>query len=259
MASLYDSIGKSYDTTRKADAEIARRLRNNLQVVDGSKILDIACGTGNYTIALQESGLQMVGSDISSEMLIKAKEKSNDIQWELADVKQLPYNDNSFSGATCILAIHHFDNLYTPFKEVYRVIDRGRFVIFTSSPEQINNYWLKEYFPEAIYKSAKQMPEVIEVSNTLIEVGFNIIGHETFLVQPDLQDFFLYSGKYEPRMYLNGKVRSGISTFANLASVEEIKKGCSQLKKDIETYKFEDILKKLALRYLVLKKQFTSA
>ncbi len=244
MSSLYDTIGKGYDTTRKADAEIVRRLRNNLQVANGSEILDVACGTGNYTIALQESGLKVTGSDVSKEMLIKAREKSSDIQWDLADVKKLPYNKNTFNGATCLLSIHHFDDLFSAFKEVFRVMDKGRFVIFTSSPEQMNNYWLKEYFPEVIDKSAKQMPEVKEVSNTLKQVGFNIIGHETFLIQPNLQDFFLYSGKYEPRMYLDDMVRSGISSFANLASKEEVEKGCSRLNKDIETNKIESVLNK---------------
>ncbi|WP_408010328.1 hypothetical protein ACJROX_08550 [Pseudalkalibacillus sp. A8] len=47
---LYDEIGKSYDTTRKADPEITRRLRNHLQASDRTKILDVACGTGNYTL-----------------------------------------------------------------------------------------------------------------------------------------------------------------------------------------------------------------
>jgi ubiquinone/menaquinone biosynthesis C-methylase UbiE len=155
MKSLYDDIGKGYDTTRKADPAIAWRLRNHLQVPDGTKILDIACGTGNYTAALKESGLDIIGSDVSSEMIMKAKEKSNNIEWDLADVNQLPYDDNTFKGVTCILAIHHFGDLFVPFQEVYRVIDKGRFVIFTSSPEQMNNYWLKEYFPKAIEASAK--------------------------------------------------------------------------------------------------------
>ncbi|WP_078596167.1 class I SAM-dependent methyltransferase [Evansella clarkii] len=246
MTALYDEIGLAYDTTRKADPEITGRLRNHLQVTDGSKVLDIACGTGNYTVALQETGLQMTGTDISKEMIAKAKEKSSLIQWELADAKRLPFNNNTFSGAACILSIHHFDELFSAFKEIYRVIDKGRFVIFTSSPEQMNCYWLKEYFPEAIDKSAKQMPDVKIVSKILREAGFQIIGHETFLVQPNLQDFFLYSGKYEPRMYLDENVRSGISTFANLASKEEVKEGCSKLKKDIQTKKIEGVINKFS-------------
>ncbi len=239
---LYDSIGLTYDTTRQADPEITRRLRNHLQVPNGSKVLDIACGTGNYTSVLEKTGLKITGSDVSEEMIKKAKGKSSTIAWEVADVNKLPYEDNFFKGVTCTLAIHHFNELLTPFREVFRVLDKGRFVIFTSSPEQMNNYWLKEYFPDAIEKSANQMPSVVEVDDILKTVGFNIVGHETFLIQPNLKDFFLYSGKYEPTMYLDEKVRSGISTFANLASIEEVEEGCNRLKTNIETNKIEDVL-----------------
>lgn len=244
MTSLYDNIGLAYDTTRKADPEIARRLRNHLQVSNRSKILDIACGTGNYTVALEDSGLKMTGSDVSKEMITKAKEKSKTIDWGLANVNVLPYENNSFDGVTCTLAIHHFDDLLAPFHEVYRVIDQGRFVIFTSSPEQINNYWLKEYFPKAIEHAANQMPGIEKVRDTLKTVGFTIVGFETFLIQPNLKDFFLYSGKYHPRMYLDEKVRSGISTFANLASKDEIEEGCAKLENDIKTKKIESVLNK---------------
>ncbi|MFC0470314.1 class I SAM-dependent methyltransferase [Halalkalibacter kiskunsagensis] len=244
MTTLYDNIGLAYDITRKADPEITRRSRNHLQVSNGSQILDIACGTGNYTVALENTGLLMTGSDISKEMIKKARGKSKTINWGVADVNKLPYESNTFEGVTCTLAIHHFDDLLTPFQEVFRVLDKGRFVIFTSSPEQMNNYWLKEYFPKAIEVSANQMPNVVEVSDKLKRAGFNIIGHETFLIQPNLEDFFLYSGKYEPKMYLDEKVRSGISTFANLASNEEVEEGCSKLKEDIETKRIEEVLNK---------------
>jgi hypothetical protein len=45
-------------------------------------------------------------------------------------------------------------------------------------------------------------------------------------------------------LYLDEKVRSGISTFANLSSEEEIEEGCAKLKKDIETKKIDDVLAK---------------
>ncbi|GAA0453581.1 class I SAM-dependent methyltransferase [Alkalibacillus silvisoli] len=244
MKSLYDTIGKDYDTTRKADPEITRRLTHHLQIPSESKVLDVACGTGNYTVAIQESGLQMVGCDISNEMLTRAKGKSQYVQWDYADVTQLPYSDHSFDGVTCILSIHHFDDLVAAFKEVYRVIDQGRFVIFTSDPNQMNNYWLKEYFPKAIEQSAKKMPGISNVNEILEDAGFEIVGQETFLIQPSLQDFFLYSGKFDPHMYLDEKVRSGISTFANIASEEEINEGCRRLSHDIETNRIEYVLAK---------------
>lgn len=238
---LYDVIGKEYDTTRKADPQITVRLSNHLQVINKSPILDVACGTGNYTVALSELGFNMTGVDISDEMLSKASQKSSQVIWDKADVLNLPYEDGTFFGATCILAIHHFANLYAPFRETYRILKKGRFVIFTSSPEQMECYWLREYFPKAMMDSCTQMPRASHVVDVLRQAGFTGIGIETFLVQPDLQDFFLYSGKYEPQMYLNPAVRAGISTFAKLASKEEVEFGCSKLKADIESGRITEV------------------
>jgi ubiquinone/menaquinone biosynthesis C-methylase UbiE len=159
----------------------------------------------------------MTGSDISEEMLVKARNKSNQVNWDKANVLTLPYKEGEFSGVTCVLAIHHFENLHDAFQQVYKVINKGRFVILTSSPEQMQRYWLKEYFPKAMMDSCSQMSKVTEVVANLREAGFKMVGLETFLVQPNLKDFFLYSGKYDPTIYLNPKVRAGISTFANLA------------------------------------------
>ncbi|GIM46338.1 hypothetical protein DNHGIG_18870 [Collibacillus ludicampi] len=153
-------------------------------------------------------------------------------------------SNSTFEGAICVLAIHHFDDLIFPFQEVYRVIDKGRFVIFTSSPEQMQRYWLNEYFPKMMEASCNQMPSIYYVKEILKQVGFTIVGLETFMIQPNLRDFFLYSGKYEPHMYLNPKVRAGISSFANLATQEEIESGCSRLRKDIESGRIHEILGK---------------
>lgn len=242
LSELYDKIGKAYDTTRKADPEIVRRLRQHLQVSVQDKILDVACGTGNYTVALSQLGVDITGVDISEEMLIKARQKSNEVSWIRADANRLPFEGTSFHGATCILAIHHFDGLLEPFREVYRVLENGRFVIFTSSPEQMRSYWLNAYFPKAMKASILQMPSMDDVIRHLREVGFSVVGVESFLVEPELEDFFLYSGKFEPRMYLDSTVRDGISTFANLATPEEIASGCLELKHDIDNGKIHDVI-----------------
>lgn len=242
MSELYDEIGKTYDTTRKADPEIIHRLIQHLQVRNQDKVLDVACGTGNYTVALSQQGLDITGTDISEEMLTTARQKSVQIPWIKADARNLPFVDDSYRGATCVLAMHHFRDLLEPFREVYRVLNHGRFVIFTSSPEQMRGYWLNAYFPNAMEASIKQMPALEEVIHNLRLAGFSVVGVESFLVENDLQDFFLYSGKFEPEMYLDSTVRSGISTFANLADPEEIASGCLQLKRDIDSGEVHDVI-----------------
>jgi len=242
MSQKYDLIGFEYDVTRKADPEIARRIYNHLQLIEGALVADIGCGSGNYTIALQKMGLKMIGTDISSTMVDSAKLKNHEISWIRADACELPVEDSAFKGAISTLVIHHFEELEAPFREAYRVISEGRFVIFTSTPEQMRNYWLVEYFPKAMEASCKQMPPLEKVVDALRNVGFSIVGAETFMVQPNLEDFFLYSGKYDPCMYLEAQVRKGISTFASLAFEDEVKEGCFRLKRDIASGKVNDVI-----------------
>lgn len=245
MSETYDKIGFTYDTTRKADPEITRRLYNHLQLDVGSAVIDIGCGTGNYTIALKQMGLEMTGVDISSIMIESGRIKAPEIPWVKSDASILPFEDTLFNGAISTLVIHHYEELERPFKEALRVLEKGtRFVIFTSSPKQMQNYWLVEYFPKAMEASCVQMPSVETVTDALRNVGFSIVGTETFLVQPDLQDFFLYSGKYKPELYLDPSVRKGISTFASLAMEEEVRNGCQRLRHDIDSGKINDILTK---------------
>lgn len=247
MAELYDRIGKDYDTTRRADPEIVRRLAHHLQRIPGDRVLDVACGTGNYTMALSQLGMRLTGVDVSEEMVTKAREKSTDVHWVTGDVNSLAFDNSSFQGATCVLAIHHFDDLIASFREVHRVLaDGGRFVIFTSSPEQMQRYWLNAYFPRAMKLSIDQMPSVEVALECLRHAEFSIVGTESFLVEPDLTDFFLYSGKFQPHMYLNPAVRSGISTFANLASAEEIETGCRKLQNDIDTSRIHLVMNEYA-------------
>ena len=56
MSALYDQIGDGYDTTRRADPAIVRRLAAYLALAPGRRYLDVGCGTGNYTAALAALG-----------------------------------------------------------------------------------------------------------------------------------------------------------------------------------------------------------
>ncbi|MEW9031153.1 MAG: class I SAM-dependent methyltransferase [Planifilum fimeticola] len=246
MTALYDRIGRDYDVTRQADPEIVRRLRVHLQLRDGRPVLDVGCGTGNYTIALAETGLMMTGADVSREMIRQAERKSDRVKWVQADAEALPFPDGTFDGATMVLCAHHMQKIGKVFSEVCRVLRSGRLVIFTSSPEQMERYWLREYFPRALEAACRQMPPVSLLTARLKEAGFVRCEAETFLVQPDLQDLFLYSGKHRPHLYLDPAVRAGISTFVTLAEEEEIRTGCERLRADIKSGRIDRVREQYA-------------
>ena len=44
--------------------------------IEGKKLLDLACGTGELSIRLAEEGYDVTGVDLSSDMLAVAREKA---------------------------------------------------------------------------------------------------------------------------------------------------------------------------------------
>ncbi len=238
---LYDQIGVGYDGTRRADPGIVARLAALLDVPPDAACLDVACGTGNYTTAVAASAGRWHGVEISPRMLAEARAKPSRVLWVLGDALALPFARGSFARVMCTLAIHHFADLGGALGEIARVLHRGRLVIFTSAPSQMRQYWLNEYFPDAMARSMAVMPELHRVQALLATAGFTSTRVEPWNVPPDLQDLFLYSGKHRPEMYLSAAFRRGISTFAQHADSAEVIAGCARLGADIETGRIDDL------------------
>jgi ubiquinone/menaquinone biosynthesis C-methylase UbiE len=237
----YDEVGDGYDETRGADPLIVDRLSSHLELASDGTYLDVACGTGNYTVALAGRGGRWFGVDRSRLMLGRAREKSSRIGWQRGDVTGLPFRSGLFSGAVCTLAIHHFPALDAAFREVFRVLAGGRFVIFTSTPEQTAGFWLKHYFPDAIERSVELMPDLGEIRTALEAGGFVVSRTDPYEVTSELRDGFLYCGKHRPELYLSKSVRSGITTFRQLADPAEVESGCARLAEDIGSGRIEEV------------------
>jgi ubiquinone/menaquinone biosynthesis C-methylase UbiE len=238
----YDTIGIGYDTTRRPDRRIAQRLFELLDPVRNGNYADIACGTGNYTQALHALGVQLVGIDGSCIMLHAARAKCPTISWHLANVTALPFPDGHFDGVICTQAIHHFSDLVGAFREIGRVLRVGRLVIFTSSRDQMRSYWLNAYFPNAMARAIDQLPSDQQLQAALESTKLRVVLTEPWFVPSDPVDLFLYSGKHNPSIYFNERVRQGISTFANLADSEEVAEGLTRLRNDIASGSIADVV-----------------
>ena len=242
MTALYDSIGAGYDVRRRADQGIAAHLANALGPTGDGAFLDLACGSGNYTIALAGLGHDLTGLDVSSRMLVAARAKSSQVNWVLGAVESLPFRDRTFQGALCTLAIHHFDGLAAAFRECHRVLrSRGVFALFTGEAGQMRNYWLNAYFPMAMARSIARMPERADIERCLRGAGFREISFTPYWVGGDLRDHFLYSGKNNPDFYFHAEVRAAISTFAQHGDEREIRDGVARLRADLANGHFETV------------------
>ncbi len=242
-APLYEAIGGGYDETRRADPGILARLRAHLGARPGRRYLDLACGTGNYTVGLAPPDGAVVGLDQSFRMLARARRKAPAGIWARGDARCLPFPDAAFDGAVCTLAVHHFDDLAVAFAELRRVLGAGaRFVLFTASPEQMRGYWLVRYFPTMMARAIAQMPPLSRLNEALAMAGFDVVGIEPWFVPRDPVDLFLYSGKHRPALYLDARVRAGISSFATLSPDDERAEGLARLSRDIESGVIDSII-----------------
>lgn len=75
----------------------------------GSKILDMACGTGAQSIAFAKKGFSVVGVDLSPDMLARAKKKIRkeyDVSLICADASKIEYPDSYFALSSISFGLH---------------------------------------------------------------------------------------------------------------------------------------------------------
>lgn len=240
----YDKIGQDYNSTRKADPIITNRLISFLAPKTGLKYLDIGCGTGNYTIGLANFGINICGVDPSEKMLNVARSLDTNIRWEIGRAEKTSFENDVFDGITGVLTLHHWLNLEESFRELNRVLkEKGIIVLFTATPEQMEGYWLNHYFPKMMERSISQMPSLERVNQFLENTPLKIIQNEKYYIHDQLQDKFLYVGKNNPALYLDEKIRTGISSFSNLANQDEVNEGLMKLSNDIANGRVKEIMK----------------
>lgn len=242
MEAKYDKIGSNYNQTRKADDFLIGQFVSLLEPKEGL-YLDIGCGTGNYTIPIYNRGYKCVGIDPSQNMLKVAKIKESKIEWRVATAEKTGLSQNSISGIIGCMTLHHWSDIEKGFVELYRILKKkGNLVIFTSTEQQMKGYWLNHYFPEMLCDSISQMPSFESIKLAIKNAGFTLDRTINYSVQPELQDQFLYSGKHNPKFYLEKENRNGISSFSSLANLAEVNQGIQSLDADIKSGKINEII-----------------
>src|SRR5436309_5839003 len=73
----FDHVSHIYDATRKAPDDVMSPTLATMEKVLGGydSILDVGTGTGRFAKPLSDRGLPIVGVDISTSMMAKAREK----------------------------------------------------------------------------------------------------------------------------------------------------------------------------------------
>ena len=125
---VYDLRKPQFYRRSMKRAQIALGSRKERKV---GRILDMGCGTAYFTSLLPAFYSQVVGIDLSENMIQVAKNTleltsmKGNIQFVVADGEKLPFTSGSFSTVVCVDLLHHVPDVVSIVGEMARVIRHG--------------------------------------------------------------------------------------------------------------------------------------
>jgi ubiquinone/menaquinone biosynthesis C-methylase UbiE len=234
---IYNQIGINYSKYRKADPRLVEAILDCLDVPKKSTIGDIGAGTGNYSRAIAKQDY-LVKCIKPSDVMARQRKQHQNIEWLPGTAENIPLSTSSMDAVMVILAFHHFLNPEKAIAEMERV-SKGKIVLLTFDPREIERPWIANYFPELWEDAFKFFPPLSKVANLIESVSKKSVTTHIFKLPHDLQDYFLAAGWRRPEIYLDPIIRSCMSGFA-VANQTQVEEGVKELKQDLEIEEWEN-------------------
>lgn len=224
---LYKKYAKFYDkvySKKKYDEEVEfiKSVIRNFKV-KGKNLLDMACGTGTHAKKFTDSGFNVTGVDINSEMLKIAKEKTKNSKF-LEGSMQSFKSKSKFDIITCLFtAINYNRNiseLKTTIKNFHNLLNKGGVVIFDlglvkGQEEKKSDAFIDTYSEKDLqiarisqWNPSRENPEIYNANFLMFvkdkgKIDFEIDEHELgiFAVE-DIKSIMIKAG-FSVRIYDN--------------------------------------------------------
>jgi len=104
---FFNSCAPSWDAEMIKDDRIINCILDKAGIVEGTRVLDVACGTGVLFPYYAERGAHVTGIDISPEMVIRARKKFPNTRVICGDVESFSF-DTAFDSVVVYNAFPHF-------------------------------------------------------------------------------------------------------------------------------------------------------
>ena len=133
---MFDDISPRYDFLNHflslgIDIYWRRKFIQNLNILSGHTVMDVACGTGDIGFEiLKKYNIELINLDLSKKMLNIAEKKAKDkrfenIQFIQGDAEMLPLENNSVDCLTIAYGFRNIAHYKKALEEFYRVIKPG--------------------------------------------------------------------------------------------------------------------------------------
>lgn len=118
------------DSMERGHRPVGEQAIVKMQVPDDAQVLDVGCGSGwaARLLAQQAPAGQVVGIDVSDEMIGVAREQSKtlpNVEFRVASAETLPFPDNSFTHAFSMESLYYYADIAKALSEIYRVLKPG--------------------------------------------------------------------------------------------------------------------------------------
>jgi demethylmenaquinone methyltransferase/2-methoxy-6-polyprenyl-1,4-benzoquinol methylase len=134
---MFSGIARRYDllnhllsgnVDKRWRRKAVRALESSL--IEGARVLDVACGTGDLSLVLAEAGAaRVIGLDFCRPMLEIARRKaeadSRSIPFVEGDALRLPFADETFDAVTIAFGLRNLAGVADGLRELRRVLKEG--------------------------------------------------------------------------------------------------------------------------------------
>ncbi len=150
IAQYYDRLnGADYDAMTAFLCETMRRFGNGKEHL----VLDLACGTGSIALRLAQRGYDVIGVDLSADMLAFAKENAEQAEQKILylqqDMRQFELYGTVDAAFCCLDSLNYLtktEDIAKCFATVHNYLNpNGLFVFDVHTPYCLAQYGQKEF------------------------------------------------------------------------------------------------------------------
>lgn len=200
FAYVYDELMK--DIPYDSWVQIINDMRSKYQV-NGHRLLDLACGTGELSVRLASAGFDVTGVDLSADMLAVAQAKADNdnrkIDFLQQDMAQLELiNTYDIIGIFCdsLNYLQTEEEVVQTFNKVHQYLEKdGLFIFDVHSIFKMNEIFLDQTF-------TYDEDGVCYIWNCFQGEFSNSVDHElTFFVEDDIGKYDRFDEYHTQRTY----------------------------------------------------------